>query len=330
MFVLARAGWVLRGGCGVWALRGGCGAWVRHSSSKRWLDRQRHDPYTRRALEEGYVSRAAFKLLELNQKHKLLKPYQKVVDLGYAPGAWSQAVLRETNNTAVVLGVDILVVPPPAGVLTIQGNIMLKHVQSQIRLFFAELHRSNQGEPHKPGMARHRDSHETEASSYYEEIGDEPVQTPAARAGTSDHDGTEFPVDVIISDMCASTRPNAYHANTTNLPFYRLANTTGIKFRDHLSSMVRIRIESRENSTNRFQDLCYAALILAIDLLRPGGSFTCKFYSGGEEELLHQRLKKVFRHVTRDKPDASRSESKEYYWVCKDKREGVTKEAVFA
>lgn len=238
MFVLARCGWISRGGCRLW---------VRHSSSKRWLERQRHDPYTKRALEEGYVSRAAFKLLELNQKHKLLKPHQKVVDLGYAPGAWSQAVLRETNNTAVVLGVDILVVPPPAGVLTIQGNIMLKHVQSQIRLFFAELHRSRQGEPHKPGMARHRDSHETEASSYYEEIGDEPVhEPPVVRAGASNPDGTEFPVDVIISDMCASTRPNAYHSNTTNLPFYRLANTTGIKFRDHLSSMVCIASEGWE------------------------------------------------------------------------------------
>src|SRR5262249_60818906 len=66
----------------------------RSLSSKLWLDRQLNDPYVSRARREGYRSRAAFKLIEIDAKHHILKPSARVVDLGAAPGGWSQLAAR--------------------------------------------------------------------------------------------------------------------------------------------------------------------------------------------------------------------------------------------
>ena len=63
---------------------------TRSSSSKKWLDRQHNDPYTQKAKEEGYRSRAVYKLAELNERYDLIKPGMTIVDLGAAPGSWSQ------------------------------------------------------------------------------------------------------------------------------------------------------------------------------------------------------------------------------------------------
>ena len=62
----------------------------RTASSQRWLERQLNDPYVARAKRDGYRSRAAYKLIEIDDKYRLLKPGQRVVDLGAAPGGWSQ------------------------------------------------------------------------------------------------------------------------------------------------------------------------------------------------------------------------------------------------
>ncbi len=93
----------------------------RKVSSTRWLQRQLNDPYVVKARKEGYRSRAAYKLLEINEKHKLLKPGQKIVDLGCAPGGWAQIAARETGSAegrpgAKVVGIDLLEVDPIAGV----------------------------------------------------------------------------------------------------------------------------------------------------------------------------------------------------------------------
>ena len=66
----------------------------RSASSQRWLERQLNDPYVAAAKREGYRSRAAFKLAEIDAKHRLLKPGKRVVDLGAAPGGWSQVASR--------------------------------------------------------------------------------------------------------------------------------------------------------------------------------------------------------------------------------------------
>jgi 23S rRNA (uridine2552-2'-O)-methyltransferase len=87
-------------------------------SSRRWLERQFNDPYVARARREGYRSRAAFKLAEIDAKEKLLKPGQTVVDLGAAPGGWSQVAARRVGAPKYgrVVAIDILAIDPIPGV----------------------------------------------------------------------------------------------------------------------------------------------------------------------------------------------------------------------
>lgn len=88
------------------------------NSSRRWLERQLNDPYVKRAHAEGYRSRAAFKLIEIDDRYKLLKPGQRVVDLGAAPGGWCQVAVSRVKSSAEaprVVGIDYLDVDPVPG-----------------------------------------------------------------------------------------------------------------------------------------------------------------------------------------------------------------------
>lgn len=95
----------------------------RTAQSTRWLERQLNDPYVRRAKAEGYRSRAAYKLLELDEKFGLLKGARHIVDLGVAPGGWAQ-VARQKAPAAQVVGIDLLPVEPLAGVVLLQMDFM--------------------------------------------------------------------------------------------------------------------------------------------------------------------------------------------------------------
>jgi len=95
----------------------------RTAQSTRWLERQLNDPYVKRAKAEGYRSRAAYKLLELDEKFGFLKGSKRVVDLGLAPGGWSQVVRRAVPKAAVV-GIDLLPVDPIDGVTILQMDFM--------------------------------------------------------------------------------------------------------------------------------------------------------------------------------------------------------------
>ena len=92
------------------------------TSKPWWLDRHVHDPYVKRAQREGYRSRAAYKLLGLDEKDRLLKPGMTVVDLGAAPGGWCQVAARKVGDTGQVIGIDLLEMAPLAGVTLIQGD----------------------------------------------------------------------------------------------------------------------------------------------------------------------------------------------------------------
>src|SRR3954467_1959803 len=83
----------------------------RKVGSTRWLERQLNDPYVRRAKAEGYRSRAAYKLLELDERFGFLKGAKRVIDLGIAPGGWSQ-VVRRRSATARIVGIDLLPTDP--------------------------------------------------------------------------------------------------------------------------------------------------------------------------------------------------------------------------
>jgi 23S rRNA (uridine2552-2'-O)-methyltransferase len=95
----------------------------RTAQSTRWLERQLNDPYVRRAKAEGYRSRAAYKLIELDERFGFLRGAKRVVDLGIAPGGWSQVVRRQVPAAAVV-GIDLLPVDPIDGVTIFQQDFM--------------------------------------------------------------------------------------------------------------------------------------------------------------------------------------------------------------
>lgn len=95
----------------------------RTAASTRWLERQLNDPYVRRAKAEGYRSRAAYKLIELDERFDLIKGARRVVDLGIAPGGWSQ-VVRKQAPRARIAGIDLLPCDPIEGVAIFQMDFM--------------------------------------------------------------------------------------------------------------------------------------------------------------------------------------------------------------
>ena len=94
----------------------------RSKSSARWLAEHAADPYVKRAHEEGWRSRAAFKLEEIQKSDRLLKPGMTVVDLGAAPGGWSQYAARRLDGKGRVIALDVLEMPAIPGVEFIQGD----------------------------------------------------------------------------------------------------------------------------------------------------------------------------------------------------------------
>lgn len=94
---------------------------AKSESSKKWIERQLQDPYVRKARDEGFRARAAYKLLEIDEKVGLLRRGQRVVDLGCAPGGWLQVAVAK--GAAEVVGIDLLAVAPVAGAHIVQGDV---------------------------------------------------------------------------------------------------------------------------------------------------------------------------------------------------------------
>jgi len=195
----------------------------RSQSSRAWLQRQLNDPYVAAAKSKGYRSRAAFKLVELNQKFRFLKKGARVLDLGAAPGGWSQVA---ANAGAVVVAADVLEMEPIPGVTFFQADLT---------------------DPDVPAMLK---------------------------------EALDGPADVVLTDMAAPT--------------------TGHRATDHIRTIALVEI----------------ALEVALDTLKPGGTFVGKVFQGGSSTELLARLKKAFREVKHVKPPASRSESVELYVVA--------------
>jgi len=95
---------------------------TRSKSSSAWLRRHVNDPYVRRANAQGYRARSAYKLLELVEREKLALPGHTVVDLGAAPGSWSQVLVECVGRSGRVVAVDLLEVAPVPGVMVIRGD----------------------------------------------------------------------------------------------------------------------------------------------------------------------------------------------------------------
>lgn len=284
-------------------------------------------------------SRAAFKLLEINEKHRLFKPGQTVVDLGYAPGSWSQVAVNRTAPSGRVIGIDIIPAQPPRGVSTIQGNFLSPDVQAEVRAYVQD---PTLGRPRKRTIISSAEAEEeqlTEDELNEMERGYIDLERRTHLNGGSVESGREVDasggakggqehkmsrrmrdesqgrvVDVVLSDMSAPwEQTSGYNKRSVSDPYFRMMNTSGMAFRDHAGSM----------------DLCMAALTFCFDTLRTGGHFVCKFYQGAEEKALEKKLKRLFQKVHREKPESSRSESKEAYFVALRRNEIPSKEEVF-
>jgi 23S rRNA (uridine2552-2'-O)-methyltransferase len=103
----------------------------RRIGSTRWLERQLNDPYVKRARAEGYRSRAAYKLIELDDRFDLLAGAHRVVDLGVAPGGWAQVVRKRAPKAAVV-GIDLLPIDPIDGVILLQMDFLSKEAPARL------------------------------------------------------------------------------------------------------------------------------------------------------------------------------------------------------
>jgi 23S rRNA (uridine2552-2'-O)-methyltransferase len=102
----------------------------RSAASQRWLARQLNDPYVAAAKQQGFRSRAAFKLAELNERFRLIRRGALVVDLGAAPGGWTQVAVQ--RGAARVVGVDLLAVDPVAGAVMLQGDFTEPEMQARL------------------------------------------------------------------------------------------------------------------------------------------------------------------------------------------------------
>ncbi|KIW41386.1 uncharacterized protein PV06_06949 [Exophiala oligosperma] len=277
---------------------------ARYSSSRRWTDRQRGDQFARAAKVQGLKSRAAFKLLQINDRYRLFKPGMTVVDLGFAPGSWSQVAIDLTRPRGRVLGVDLIPVQPPKGVSTIQGDFLSPYVQGEIKSFLKDPDRGRLRRPPlifdtPDGPLDHQTAVLDDAEKGYLERESQIAAAAAAEEAEAQEQEQEEQhrdkcVDVVLSDM--------------------LMNTSGNAFRDHAGSM----------------DLCRAALQFSYETLKVGGHFVCKFYQGAEDKALEKSLKAMFHKVHREKPESSRSQSKEAYFVGVKRLAKVDRDAVFA
>ena len=195
----------------------------RKTSSTRWLQRQLNDPFVAEAKRQGYRSRAAFKLAELDDKHRFLKRGAVVLDLGAAPGGWTQVALA---RGARVVAADINEFPPIEGATVAVLDVFAPDAPERIKAMLGA------------------------------------------------------PADVVLSDMA----PPA----------------TGHRATDHA----------------RILALAEAALDLARAVLAPGGAFVVKLWQGETEPAFFAALKRDFARVVREKPPASRADSRETYIVA--------------
>ncbi|CAL7940770.1 unnamed protein product [Xylocopa violacea] len=205
-------------------------------SSQLWIARQIQDPYVEKAKRENYRCRSAYKLLEINERFKILQPGHVVIDCGAAPGSWTQVAVKVTNANAkdddavgTVIGIDKQPIYPIQGA-TLLGGMDFTNAQSQIELLkLLEGKKAN----------------------------------------------------VVLSDMA----PNA----------------SGVRDLDHQNILV----------------LAYSALKFALQTTEINGTFVCKMWDGGKSEQLEKDLLKFYKHVKNVRPQATRDDSTEKFFLAR-------------
>ncbi|KAG6001136.1 hypothetical protein E4U21_004670 [Claviceps maximensis] len=211
---------------------------------------------------------------------------------------------ERTKPRGQVIGIDLIPAQPPRGIATFQGDFLSPIVRKMVKDFIVrtKVHGALSLGRDAPG------SFETEEPAL-----DQPSYIDKERhaseevVGMKNGDPAAATVDVVLSDMSEPwLLSSGYRSKTLTNPYRRLMNTSGMAFRDHAGSM----------------DLCTAALQFASDTLKPGGHFVCKFYQGVEDKKFEDKLRSMFGKVVREKPESSRSESKEAYFVALRRKHG--------
>ncbi len=231
------------------------------SSSTRWKSRQSRDTFAKEAKVAGLKSRAAFKLLEIDSKYRLFKRGDTVVDLGYAPGSWSQVAISKTQPGGRVVGIDVIPAQPPKGVSTLQGDFLSPEIREEVRRFVrvpgrgrarpsGQLGRGWDGEE---GLTE--DELEVESRGVFgrrtgpdeNDIGEDLVPTGTVGQGGDalmrmQRDAAEGRVvNVVLSDMSEPwPLTSSMWIKSVSNPHRRMQNTSGMAFRDHAGSMVCI------------------------------------------------------------------------------------------
>ncbi|RLA45774.1 MAG: 23S rRNA (uridine(2552)-2'-O)-methyltransferase RlmE [Gammaproteobacteria bacterium] len=208
---------------------------AKSKSSRRWLQEHEKDQYVQRSRKDGYRSRASYKLLELDDKSVLFNPGQVVVDLGAAPGGWSQVAAARVGDKGTVIASDILAMDTIADVQFVQGDFKEPAVFDAI------------------------------------------VSCLGGKGA-----------DLVISDMAP--------------------NMSGMKAVDQPRAMYLVEL----------------AFDFATQVLRPGGVFVTKVFHGEGFDQLLKSVRGRFDKVSAKKPGASRSRSREVYWVAKGYRGEAT------
>ena len=245
--------------------------------NKSWLNDHVNDPYVKQAKIDGFRARAAYKLKEIDEAFKLIKPGMVVVDLGCAPGAWSQYVRRRLSPTGaavgtlngVIIGLDILPMEPIEGVEFIQGDFT-EQATLDILLSKVKLLAHN-----KRGLLA--DLAEKEGS-------DKPVAAMAASmteaAATAQPANTaERLVDVVVSDIAP--------------------NLSGIA----------------DTDAARIELLIELAVDFSKSQLKPEGALVVKLFHGGAYEPIVKLFRQTFKLVKPLKPKSSRDKSSETFLV---------------
>ncbi|MFW5652826.1 MAG: SAM-dependent methyltransferase [Planctomycetota bacterium] len=246
------------------------------------------DHYARQAKREGYVARSAYKLLEIQQKKKIINRGDRVLDLGCAPGAWLQVAcqaLGPFKAGGTVIGIDLKPVRIPQRhcdrrVVVLQGDALemsLSEIVAQAE-GQQQRHQPSSAIGHEPDEDRERSQAETDEGHEHARPSSSEEETDAAGNHTAHH--TVKPFDVVLSDMMSST---AGHAAT-----------------DHFRSV----------------ELARRALELAMHALRPGGSFVVKVFEGEAYNDFLQECRMCFPAVKGFSPKASRNESREMFVIC--------------
>jgi len=200
----------------------------RSKSSRHWLKEHFTDPFVKQAQKEGFRARSVYKLKEIHDRHRIIKPSMVVVDLGAAPGGWSEFVAGIVGAQGKVFALDILAMAPIEGVTIVQGDF------SQDEVYQILLEHLSQNK-----------------------------------------------VDIVLSDMAP--------------------NMSGIKEVDQARAM----------------HLIERAYDFALKVLKPGGAFLTKIFQGAGFDEMLKLLRTNFTEVKIIKPSASRSRSKEIYFLAR-------------